>query len=397
MVATLVLLRCKYSVISPIAQGVCSGPDSPAGRIFGRMPNRLTRLSLTRFRNYGQADFAFQERVVAVCGLNGTGKTNLLDAVHYLCLTKSYFSRSDPASVQRGSEGFRIGGEWDTDEGPLQTACILRENGKKEFRTDGVALTRFSSHVGRIPVVFVAPDDVQLIIGGSEERRRLLDTILCQTDPEYLQALIRYNRVLQERNGLLRTAAETGSLDVALLDVLDMQLSAPGDLIHVRRRALFERYGPAVLDFYTYVSGGREAPEIGYVSPLSEKPMAEWLSSGRREDLAAQRTRHGVHRDDVEILMDGATFRQTASQGQRKSMLFALKLAEFGFLEECKGSPPVLLLDDVFEKLDGLRMTKLLHSVCVRNRGQVFLTDTHADRMRAVLAENGVSFQLVEL
>ena len=361
------------------------------------MPNRLTRLSLTGFRNYSQADFAFADRVVAVCGRNGTGKTNLLDAVHYLCLTKSYFSRNDPGSVQRGAQGFRIGGDWETGEGALQTACILRENGRKEFQTGGVALTRFSTHVGRIPVVFVAPDDVQLIIGGSEERRRLFDTILSQMDPEYLQALIRYNRVLQERNSLLRRAAETGRLDEGLLDVLDMQLSVPGDLIHAKRRALFERYGPSTLVIYESISGGRESPVLGYSSPLSERPMIEWLSAGRREDLAAQRTRQGIHRDDIEIGLDDAPFRQTASQGQRKSMLFALKLAEFGMLEEAKGYPPVLLLDDVFEKLDGERMGNLLYRVCRENRGQVFLTDTHADRMRAVLGDNGVSFQTVEL
>lgn len=361
------------------------------------MPNQLTRLSLTRFRNYGQADFAFHDRVVAVCGLNGTGKTNLLDAIHYLCLTKSYFSRSDPGSVLRGAQGFRIGGEWETDEGSLQTACILRESGKKEFQAGGVSLTRFSSHVGRLPVVFVAPDDVQLIIGGSEERRRLLDTILSQMDPDYLQALIRYNRVMQERNGLLRMAAETGRIDEGLLDVMDMQLSPTGDLIHAKRRDLFERFGPSTLAFYESISGGRETPGLSYLSPLSEKPMSEWLSAGRRDDIVAQRTRQGIHRDDIEIRMDAAPFRQTASQGQRKSMLFALKLAEFGILEERKGSPPVLLLDDVFEKLDGERMRNLLYRVCRQNEGQVFLTDTHAERMRSVLSENGVSFQLVEL
>jgi DNA replication and repair protein RecF len=361
------------------------------------MPNRLTRLSLTCFRNYAQSDFVFADRVVAVCGLNGTGKTNLLDAVHYLCLTKSYFSRNDPGSVQRGAQGFRISGEWETGEGLLHTACILRENGRKEFQAGGVALTRFSSHVGRIPVVFVAPDDVQLIIGGAEERRRLLDTILSQMDPEYLQALIRYNRVLQERNGLLRSASETGRLDVGLLDVLDMQLSAPGDLIHAKRRALFESYGPSTSGYYDSISGGREAPVIRYTSPLAEMSMSEWLSAGRREDIAAQRTRQGIHRDDIDIVLDDAPFRLTASQGQRKSMLFAMKLAEFGMLEESKGSPPVLLLDDVFEKLDGERMGNLLYRVCRENKGQVFLTDTHTDRMRAILADNGVSFQSVEL
>lgn len=397
MVATRLYLRGKYSVKTSIMEGFGRPSDGASAVHLNKKLNRLTRLSLTRFRNYGQADFSFSDRVVAVCGLNGTGKTNLLDSIHYLCLTKSYFSRNDPGSVQRGAQGFRIAGEWDTHDGILQTACILRETGRKEFHADGVPLTRFSSHVGRIPVVFVAPDDVQLIIGGSEERRRLMDAILSQMDGEYLQSLIRYNRLLLDRNSLLKRAAETGGVDEALLDVMDMQLSAPGDLIHARRRELFESYGPTALGFYASISGGRETPELSYTSPLSEKPMAEWLAAGRREDLAAQRTRQGIHRDDIEIMMEGAAFRQTASQGQRKSMLFAMKLAEFDILEQRKGAPPVLLLDDVFEKLDEERMRNLLYRVCRQNRGQVFLTDTHAGRMRDILSANGVDFQPVGL
>ena len=352
---------------------------------------------MVHFRNYGTSSFAFSEKVVAVCGPNGVGKTNLLDAVHYLCLTKGYFSRSDPASVQRGAAGFRIEGMWDTSEGSVQTVCILRETGRKEFQVDGVSKTPFSSHVGRFPVVFVAPDDVALLTGGGEERRRLLDAILCQMDTEYLQALIRYNRVLQERNGLLRKASETGRLDEALLDVLDAQLCVPGELIHRKRRELFQDFGPSTLSHYASISGGRERPELAYSSPLSEKPLAEWLAAGRRDDIVLQRTRKGIHRDDVEISMDGIPFRQTASQGQRKCMLFALKLAEFGVLEDRKGYPPLLLLDDVFEKLDEERMDNLLDRVCRQNRGQVFLTDTHPRRVRDTLSRSGVTFQSVEL
>jgi DNA replication and repair protein RecF len=358
---------------------------------------RIDRLSLTHFRNYQRQDFVFTGRVVAICGPNGVGKTNLLDAIHYLCFTKSYFSRSDPGSVRSGCEGFRIEGDWRVGQEKLNAVCILRENGKKEFRVDGEPCSRFSSHVGRLPVVFIAPDDIALITGGSEERRKFLDTLLSQLDGEYLQMLIRYNRILQERNGFLRQASREQSPDLALLDVFDQQLSEPGQWIFGARSRFMLKFLPAVSHFYGVIAGEREMPDLRYTSPLMENNMQELLARNRQQDLILQRTRSGIHRDDIELKLEGELFRQTGSQGQRKSLLFALKLAEFELLREAKGFPPLLLLDDIFEKLDQGRMKNLLDRVCIGNNGQVFLTDTHEKRVRDVLGNIGVDFQFLGL
>ena len=357
----------------------------------------LRQILITQFRNFPYGHFEFSDRVVAFCGPNGVGKTNLLDAIHYLCFTKSYFSRSDPGSVRTGCQGFRIEGDWSMHDAPLQTVCILRENGKKEFIVNGETCNRFSAHIGRLPVVFIAPDDIALVSEGPEGRRRFIDTILSQTDPEYLQMLIRHNKILQERNSLLKQIATQPSIGYSLLEVIDDQFSAAGTWIFKAREAFMKEFLPQVLFFYEVVAGELERPELFYVSPLQQKPLDGLLKESRQHDIMLQRTRHGIHRDDIELRLHGEAFRQMGSQGQRKSMLFALKLAEFEVLKIAKGFAPLLLLDDLFEKLDETRMQNLLDWVCRENGGQVFLTDTHEGRIREVLGRSGVEFQMIRL
>jgi DNA replication and repair protein RecF len=357
----------------------------------------LRDIGLTSFRNYPRRDFSFPARVSAICGPNGTGKTNLLDAVHYLSFTKSYFTRPDAASVGHGGSGFRIRGRWTKGLQDTETVCILRENGRKEFWVDGDPLTRFSEHIGHLPAVFIAPDDIALVNGPPEERRRFIDTVLSQVDPDYLQALIRYNRILQQRNTHLKDLAKEPARPSSLLDVYDEQLSAEGTRIHAFRKSFLRDFIPAVLDLCRRISGSDEALGVAYASQLDEAPMLERLLEGRKLDMLMQRTRTGIHRDELELSLDGHPLRQTASQGQRKSLLFALKLAEYEHIRQVKGFPPVLLLDDIFEKLDGSRMQNLLTWVCRDSPGQVLLTDTHPERVESVLGQAGIDFDLLRI
>ncbi len=353
----------------------------------------LQKITITQFKNYDVASFSFTERVVGICGLNGKGKTNLLDAIYYLCFTKSYFTNNDVLNIQFAKDGFRLEGKFDEH----RVVCIHRGAGKKEFYLDDVAYTKFSGHIGKFPAVMVAPDDVELITGTSEERRRYLDTILSQVDNTYLQQLILYNKVLQQRNSLLKRFAETGNTDWVLLETVDEQMVQPGNYIWQKRKELTEKLVPLVKQLYNQIAGTDEEVFLQYQSQLNGMDFYALLEQCRQKDFILQRSNGGPHKDDIEILMNGQVFKNTASQGQRKSLLFALKLAEFEILKQNKGFAPLLLLDDFFEKLDENRMSHLLNMVCLQNSGQVFITDTHYDRLNESLSSMGVSFQLIEL
>ena len=246
-------------------------------------------------------------------------------------------------------------------------------------------------------MVFVAPDDVQLVTGGSEERRKFIDTIISQLDPQYLHHLIQYSRVLLQRNGLLKQMSETGMMDEALLEVLDEQLVVPGEYIFEQRKSFLDTYIHEVLSKYEMIAGKEEGLNLSYQSPLQQHDFLGLLKSARQRDIATQRTTSGIHKDELDIRLGDLPLKNIASQGQRKSLLFAMKLAEFSVLQRFKGFPPILLLDDVFEKLDESRMHNLLQWACVENKGQVFLTDTHCSRLKDALLKLDLPFQVENL
>jgi DNA replication and repair protein RecF len=407
---------------------------------------QLQNISLTQFKNYTHRPFAFSKKIVGICGNNGIGKTNLLDAIYYLCFTKSYFTNGDGLCVMQGRQGFRVSGTMsivkvatvvrgdtnhggrdtnqgdegmvfrgDTnhggvgkeamvrvptnhnDAGHLTITCILRETGKKEFTVNDELYSRTSKHIGRLPCVIIAPDDVELILGGSEERRRFIDTLLCQLNPEYLQQLIDYNKLLQQRNSLLKRFAEQGRTDASLLEVMNDQLSNRGHFIYTTRQSFLQTFLPQVAAHYHAIAQQDEPVELRYRSQLHEQPMNQLLVQTIAKDMALQRTTTGTHRDDLELLLSNQPFKQIASQGQRKSLLFALKLTEFETLQQQKGFAPILLLDDVFEKLDAGRMENLLKEVCIEKGGQVFITDTHRERLEKNLTAIGADFEIIEI
>lgn len=355
------------------------------------------QIALTQFRNYNFETFHFNKNIVGIYGQNGSGKTNLLDAIHYLCFTKSSFSRPDAQSVKEGFAGFRIDGSFEKAGEAHQLVCILRENNRKEFMADEESYARFSEHIGKYPCVMIAPDDVSLITEGSEERRKFVDTLLSQLQHDYLEQLIAYNKILQQRNSFLKFAAERNNYDASLLDILNSQLIEKGQFIFERRQQFLNEFLPGVLQQYILIADKDDTLSLAYESQLNNNTFKELLEQNLQRDLYLQRTGAGIHKDDISMQLRQNSFKNIASQGQRKSLLFAFKLAAFETLKANKGFPPVLLLDDVFEKLDEKRMENLLDYVCVQSKAQVFITDTHKDRLEQSFAKIGKGYDLIGL
>lgn len=357
----------------------------------------LRNLSLIQFRNYIQKNFEFNARIVGIVGANGTGKTNILDAIYYLSFTKSYFSRPDTQNVHHAFQGMRIQGHYNTGGDDFHIACILRENGKKEFYFNEDMYNKLSQHIGKIPAVMIAPDDVQIITGTSEERRKLMDSLLSQIDADYLRLIIQYNKILQQRNSLLKWSAEQGQMDATLLATLNEQLIQYGTPVFNKRSQLMIEWLPMVNELYQSIAGNADLIDIKYQSSLQHQQFGDLLQQALSKDKALQRTSVGVHKDDLIITIQSQSFKQEASQGQRKSLLFAIRLAELELIKKAKGFSPILLMDDIFEKLDEQRMAQLLNWVANRTDGPVFITDTHKIRVSELLGKYVDNYQLIEL
>lgn len=355
----------------------------------------IKHINLTQFKNYTSGQFSFTEKITGICGSNGAGKTNILDGVYYACFTKSYFNSTESQNVQFGKDGLRVECHFDLNNQPQKVVGIYR--GKKEFLVNDVPVIKLAEHIGQYPCVIIAPDDTELVTGSSDLRRRFLDTLISQVDREYLYSLISYNKILQQRNSHLKQLNETGSADFSLLEVLDKQLVQPGNYIFSVRSKLCLELLKTAEELYKTISGNMEKVELKYNSQLNETAFAGLLFQSRSKDLVLQRSTAGIHRDDLGQQLNGADFKTAASQGQKKSLLFALKLAEFELLKKEKGFAPILLLDDVFEKLDEQRMHQLLYRVCSENDGQVIITDTHCQRLEEALNELKTGYSIINL
>lgn len=357
----------------------------------------VQNISLYQFKNYENSQFVFTQNIVGICGKNGKGKTNLLDAIYLACFSKSYFSKSDSANVQKGLSGMRVEANFVKECEPEKIVCILRENNKKELHRNGQQYTRFSRHIGLFPAVMIAPDDLELITGSSETRRKFIDTLLSQSDAHYLENLISYNKILLQRNSFLKTASERGFVDDELLQIFNEQLIKPCGYLFEKRTSFLNEFLPLVVQGYNSIAGKDEQVRLSYYSPLQQDDYETLLKTFQPKDVMLHRTTTGIHKDDLDITMNGEAFKNMASQGQRKSLLFALKLAEFNYLATVKGFAPLLFLDDVFEKLDSERIKNLLFQVCKQNNGQVFITDTDKERLTTAFETLHIPYQLIEL
>ncbi len=348
--------------------------------------NSLLKISLTQFRNYSFASFAFLQKITCITGANGSGKTALLDAVYYLCYTKSYFTAQQQHTAQTGTDGFRVEGSFSARDGSEAITCKWK-GGKKEIAANGVEYERPADHIGKYAAVMIAPDDMELINDGSELRRKWIDGILGQTDRQYLEALLQYGRVLLQRNGWLKMEAVQPTLNSHALDYYNHQLAHTGQYLYQRRNAFLEQFIPLLNNYYKELSAGRETIAIQYSSDLHEQPLDYWLKANLQYDLRLQRTQRGIHKDDLQFTIATMPLKQYGSQGQKKSFLFALKLAQYAYLSKHMGHHPILLLDDIFEKLDQERMEALLRIIRGPDFGQVILTDTHAERVREAFGD----------
>jgi DNA replication and repair protein RecF len=333
-------------------------------------------------------------------GENGAGKTNLLDAVHYLSMCRSSLGGTDRGNVRHGEEFFVVEGEYSDDaERGWNVVCSFSTAagtaGGKRVKCDGKEYERFSDHVGVVPMVAVSPSDVFLVSDAADERRRWLNAFISQLDRGYLQALVRYNAVLAERNRLLKEFDGSGRDEI--LDVLDMQLAAHGTTIHARRAEIIERMRPLVADYYARMSDDRERVELIYRSEQNDTPAAELLAASREKDFACGFTTSGIHRDDIVMRIGGHPLRRYGSQGQQKSFLIALKLAQFALLREETGETPILLLDDIFDKLDTGRVERLISLISSGPAGQTFISDCNRARLELVLQNNGSEYSLFEI
>lgn len=355
----------------------------------------INNISLVQFKNYQQSTFDFKNRIVGITGPNGIGKTNLLDAIYYLCFTKSYFTSNETQNTQYKTNGFRLTGSFQK-RGHTDKVIVMVKEGKKEISLNEEKYDRFSRHLGQFPAVMIAPDDAEIILGGSEDRRKWLDSLLAQLYPEYLDHLIVYQKILLQRNTLLKNMADSPNAN-QLLDIFDLQLVMHGQPVHALRKSFLQGFIPKVQQLYDYIAGTHETVNIQYTSTLTDMPFAEQLTAARYKDMQVQRTTTGIHRDDLLFLLNDHPMKGSASQGQRKSFLFALKLAQFEVLKDLKQMPPLLLLDDVFEKLDQARVSRLIKLVAADNYGQVFITDTHADRLQQAFEGTTSDIQLIAI
>ncbi|QXV66702.1 DNA replication/repair protein RecF [Mucilaginibacter sp. 21P] len=357
----------------------------------------LQHLSFINFKNYAEAELSLAEGVNAFVGNNGAGKTNLLDAVHYLSLCKSYFNPIDSQQIKQGADFFMINGTFQKNGGKEVVACGVKRNQKKQFKRNKKDYQRLADHIGLLPLVMISPYDISIIIEGSEERRKFIDNVISQTDSKYLDELIAYNKVLANRNSLLKQIADTGRYDPELLSIYDEQLVSSGTRIFEKRRVFMDAFTEIFNRHYQFLSQDAERVELAYESPLLQDNFATLLKKNMERDRILERTSLGIHRDDLQFNIHGMAMKKFGSQGQQKSFLIALKLAQYTFLTQTKGFKPLLLLDDIFDKLDDNRVTKLMQMVSNNNFGQVFITDTSMERVQAIFEKINVEVKLFKV
>jgi DNA replication and repair protein RecF len=349
----------------------------------------IRELYVMNYKNFGEASLTFSKKVNCFIGNNGVGKTNLLDAVYYLSFCKSYFNNPDAQNIRHSEDFFVLQGKYELDTDKEEIHCSFRNGQKKKIKRNKKDYERFSDHIGLLPLVMISPADSVLIQGGSEERRRFMDSVISQYDRTYLDWLVRYNRVLQQRNILLKQYAGQGTVDPDIFAIWDEQLLQLGEKIHAKRGQFLNELLPVFQKYYSLISGGNEVVSLEYGSQLNDQKFDVLLRDSFLKDRMVQFTTTGIHKDDLELKLGEYPIKRLGSQGQNKTYLIALKFAQFDFIRSLNNIKPILLLDDIFDKLDSGRVEEIVKLVADDHFGQIFITDTNREHLDGILREAG--------
>lgn len=357
----------------------------------------LQNISLLNYKNFSDVSFEFDAKINCFVGNNGIGKTNMLDAIYHLSFGKSYFNPIASQNIKHGTDFFVIEGNFMLKEREEKIVCSLKRNVKKVIRRNGKAYDRLSDHIGLLPLVIISPADRDLIIEGSDTRRKFMDGVISQSDTEYLQTLMNYQKVLAQRNALLKYFAANHTFDQGTLDIYNEQLHSYGQLIYEKRALFIEKFVPIFREQYRLISGDSEDVNLVYNSRLHDANLSSLLISNIDRDRALQYTSVGIHKDDLDFEIAGYPIKKFGSQGQQKSFLIALKFAQFHFLKALVKTTPILLLDDIFDKLDENRVAHIITLVEDENFGQIFISDTHAERTENIIKEIHQTYKIFPL
>lgn len=358
----------------------------------------LEKLSLVNFKNMASELFEFDAKINCFVGNNGVGKTNVLDAIYYLSYTKSYFNAVATQNIKHGEEFFMIEGDYLVADVRLEKIlCSLKKGTKKVVKRNGKAYDKFSDHIGNFPLVMISPSDRDLILEGSETRRKFMDGVISQQDRSYLQNLVNYNKVLAQRNALLKYFAANRTFDALNLNVYNEQLSELSKKIYNKRVWFLEEFAPIFKACYQEISNSKEEVNLGYKTQLHEKPLLDLFEAFLEKDRVLQYTSVGIHKDDLQFELNGYPIKKFGSQGQQKSYLIALKLAQFEFMKQLTGKKPILLFDDIFDKLDENRVSQVINLVNKDHFGQIFISDTHGERTENVVKQTQQPYKIFNL
>ena len=357
----------------------------------------LSQLSLVNFKNYSDATLELNSKLNCFIGYNGRGKTNLLDAIYYLTFCKSFLNPIDSQNIKIGEDFLLVQGDFEKDGKTAQVHCGIKRGQKKVFRINKKDYEKLADHIGEFPLVIISPADINLITEGSDLRRKFLDGILAQIDKSYLDTLANYNKALSQRNALLKYFSKEHTFNQEQLEVWDKQLVRFGRIIGEQRKKISADLIPVFQKYYNQIAENSEKVGLTYESQLAGEPFEDLLKSSVKKDIQRQFTNIGIHKDDLSFTLEDHPVKKFASQGQQKTYLIALKLAQLEFLRNIKKLTPILLLDDVFDKLDEKRVAQLLQLVNSEEFGQIFLTDTDQDRINKILVQINIDHYLFEV
>ena len=347
----------------------------------------LKKLRCAHFKNHTAIELAFADQLNVIVGPNGTGKTSLLDGIHYLSLTKSAFNAIDIQNIQHGQEAFAVEGQFVKQDKPYTVQCFFKQHVGKRFHSNGNPYEKLRDHIGLFPIVLTTPYDMDLIRGASERRRKFFDTLLCQLDRSYLNTLLQYQYLLKQRNSLLRRYKVSGQLDRDLLDAYEHRMLPLDKHLFMARSAFIKTFVPSFQKHYQYFVAASEEVQLVYTSEVASPEFAQKFRDSLQQDLALQRTTKGIHRDEILFLLNGHPLKRIGSQGQHKSFIIALRMAQFDCMHKVLQLKPLLLLDDIFDKLDEQRIERLCQLIVQHHFGQVFITDAKGKSSTTIMQQ----------